>query len=74
VITGDLMHHPVQIAEPGWASNFDSDIERARTTRRQFCERYADTSVQVLGTHFHQPTAGRIARDGPTCRFVVNDR
>ena len=26
VITGDLMHCPVQVAEPGWGSHFDSDI------------------------------------------------
>jgi glyoxylase-like metal-dependent hydrolase (beta-lactamase superfamily II) len=28
VITGDLMHHPVQVAEPEWSSHFDSDVER----------------------------------------------
>ena len=27
VITGDLMHHPVQIAEPRWGSHFDTDLE-----------------------------------------------
>lgn len=74
VITGDLMHHPVQIAEPQWGSHFDSDAEQARQTRRAFCERYADTPVAVLGTHFHHPTAGRIVRDGDTWRFVVPDR
>ena len=71
VITGDLMHHPVQIAEPHWGSNFDTDVELARKTRRMFCERYADTAVTVLGTHFHHPTAGRIVRHGQTWRFTV---
>lgn len=69
VITGDLMHHPVQIAEPQWGSHFDSDVEQARKTRRAFCERYADGPVAVLGTHFHQPTAGRIVRHGDTWRL-----
>lgn len=72
-ITGDLMHHPVQMAEPQWGSHFDSDVEQARKTRRAFCERYADTPVGVLGTHFHHPTAGRIVRDVDTWRFVVPD-
>jgi glyoxylase-like metal-dependent hydrolase (beta-lactamase superfamily II) len=72
VITGDVMHHPVQVAEPGWGSNFDSDLEQARKTRRAFCERYADTPVAVLGTHFHQPTLGRIVRHGETWRFAVD--
>jgi glyoxylase-like metal-dependent hydrolase (beta-lactamase superfamily II) len=72
VITGDLMHHPVQIAEPGWGSHFDSDVEQARKTRRAFCERYADAPVIVLGTHFHHPTAGRIVRHGEAWRFAVS--
>ena len=69
VITGDLMHHPVQCAEPAWASNFDVDPEAAHRTRRAFLERYVDGPVQVLGTHFATPTAGRIVRDGPAWRF-----
>ena len=71
VITGDLMHCPVQVAEPDWGSHFDTDPEQARKTRRAFCERYADTAVAVLGTHFHHPTAGRIVRHGSTWRFVI---
>ncbi len=71
VITGDLMHHPVQVAEPGWSSHFDTDVEQARETRRAFCQRYADRPVAVLGTHFHHPTAGRIVRHGETWRFAV---
>jgi glyoxylase-like metal-dependent hydrolase (beta-lactamase superfamily II) len=71
VITGDLMHHPVQMAEPDWCSGFDSDLPQARATRRAFCQRYADGPVRVLGTHFHHPTAGRIVRHGATWRFRV---
>ena len=33
VITGDLMHHPCQMARPEWASSFDSDADQARATR-----------------------------------------
>jgi glyoxylase-like metal-dependent hydrolase (beta-lactamase superfamily II) len=71
VITGDLMHHPVQCANPHWASNFDSDADWARRTRREFLQRYADRPVLVFGTHFATPTAGRIVRDGDTWRFAV---
>ena len=71
VITGDLMHHPVQIAEPGWGSHFDSDVAEARKTRRAFCERYADRPVAVLGTHFHHPSAGHIVREGDSWRFAA---
>jgi len=71
VITGDLMHCPIQVAEPEWSSHFDADPAQARKTRRAFCERHADSGILVLGTHFHHPTAGRIVRHGPTWRFVV---
>jgi glyoxylase-like metal-dependent hydrolase (beta-lactamase superfamily II) len=70
VITGDLMHHPVQMAEP-WATPFDTDVEHARKTRREFCDRYADGHVTVLGTHFHHPTAGGIVRHGEAFRFLA---
>jgi glyoxylase-like metal-dependent hydrolase (beta-lactamase superfamily II) len=71
VITGDLMHHPIQMAEPQWATSFDTDADVARETRRKFCERYADGPVTVLGTHFHDPTAGHIVRHGEAWRFAV---
>jgi glyoxylase-like metal-dependent hydrolase (beta-lactamase superfamily II) len=71
VITGDLMHHPVQIAEATWQTTFDTDPDAARETRRAFCARYGDRPVTVLGTHFHHPTAGRIVKHGDTWRFAV---
>jgi len=73
VITGDLMHHPVQVAEPAWQSAFDTDPAQARETRRAFCARYADRPVAVLGTHFHHPTAGRIVRHRDAWRFAVGE-
>lgn len=71
VITGDLMHHPVQCAEPGWQSTFDVDVAQARATRRAFCARHADRDVTVLGTHFGTPTAGRLVAHGEAWRFLV---
>lgn len=71
VITGDVMHHPVQCAEPAWHSSFDVDADAARVTRRAFLERYADRPVLVLGTHFATPVGGRIVRYGDAWRFLV---
>lgn len=58
VITGDLMHHPIQCALPHVSSNFDHDATRAIETRRAFLRRYANRPVLVFGTHFAEPTAG----------------
>jgi glyoxylase-like metal-dependent hydrolase (beta-lactamase superfamily II) len=71
VITGDLMHHPVQMAHPEWGSHFDSDFNEAIATRRAFLERYGDQPILVLGTHFATPSAGRIVRDGNAWRLEV---
>ncbi len=69
IITGDLMHHPVQCAEPAWASRFDVDPDAARATRHAFLAQHADQPVLVLGTHFATPTAGRIVKSGEAWRF-----
>lgn len=71
VITGDLMHHPCQMARPEWASSFDYDADQARATRKAFLERYADGPVLIIGTHFASPTAGHIVRDGDVYRLDV---
>jgi glyoxylase-like metal-dependent hydrolase (beta-lactamase superfamily II) len=71
VITGDMMHHPVQCQYPEWDDSFDSDGAQAKKTRRAFCERYADSRVLVFGTHFATPSAGRIVKHRDAFRFVV---
>ena len=70
VITGDMMHHPVQCAYPEWDDVFDSDPPLAKKTRRAFCERYADSGTLVMGTHFATPTVGKIVKHGDSFRFV----
>lgn len=71
IITGDMVHHPVQLAEPGWGSHPDAQPERAVETRRAFVARYGDRPVLVIGTHFAGPTAGRIVKTAESCRFEV---
>jgi glyoxylase-like metal-dependent hydrolase (beta-lactamase superfamily II) len=60
VITGDLMHHPMQVAMPHRQATFDMDKEAGRHTRMGFVERYSDSGVLVIGAHFAEPTAGHI--------------
>ncbi|WP_329376743.1 MBL fold metallo-hydrolase [Streptomyces sp. NBC_01351] len=75
VITGDLVHHPVQFIEPDVPSLADTDATLAAATRRAFVERYADTGTLVIGTHFPAPTAGFLRRGGDGgVRFVVDGR
>ena len=68
VITGDLMHHPMQCAMPHRTATFDMDKDAGRASRISFVEKYRDSGVVVIGAHFFDPTAGHIetAPDGET--------
>jgi glyoxylase-like metal-dependent hydrolase (beta-lactamase superfamily II) len=71
IITGDMLHHPSQIAHPDWEDRFDDDGKTAEATRRAFLKDFADQPVLIIGTHFAGPTAGHIVRDGDGYRFAV---
>jgi glyoxylase-like metal-dependent hydrolase (beta-lactamase superfamily II) len=71
VITGDVTHHPCQMAHPEWATTFDSDVQAAAATRRKLFAEWADQPILVIGTHYAAPTAGRVKRDGAAFRFEV---
>jgi len=71
VITCDMMHHPIQLADPEMHGNFDMDKEQGARTRRAFVERYADKRVMIIGTHFCDPTSGWIVRNGDAWQLAL---
>jgi hypothetical protein len=71
VITGDIAHHPCQMAHPEWTTSLDSDIQVATTTRAKLFAEWADQPILVIGTHYAAPTAGHVKRDGAAFRFEV---
>jgi glyoxylase-like metal-dependent hydrolase (beta-lactamase superfamily II) len=73
VITGDVMHHPCQIAYPHWGAASDFNPDQARASRSDLVERFADTNTLVIGTHFADPVAGHIRRDGAGFRLISAD-
>lgn len=64
VITGDLIHSPVQCLEPEWVPRPDFDPPQAAATRRAFLERYCERDVLVCASHFPSPSFGRVVREG----------
>lgn len=60
VITGDCVHHPVQLAHPAIGACVDIDPHRSESSRRALLDSLAYTDTLVLGTHFAPPTAGRV--------------
>ncbi len=73
VITGDLMHHPVQIACPNVHSNADGDKDLAARTRETFVRSQALSGALVIGSHFSDPTSGHILSDGLGWKLEVSD-
>jgi glyoxylase-like metal-dependent hydrolase (beta-lactamase superfamily II) len=63
VVTGDLMHHALQVREPGWFTIFDWDKDEAVRSRRRFFASVADTGTLILPIHFPNPTVGLIGAD-----------
>ena len=72
-ITGDMAHHPIQIADPTICSNFDSDQHQSAKTRQQFVTDHADRDILVLGTHFVAPSAGSIVSTPDSWQLVHKD-
>ena len=66
LLTGDVAHHPVQMAHLGWSSTADSDPIAAAGTRRELFSRFADTPILVIGGHFD---AGFLKRDSDAFRL-----
>jgi glyoxylase-like metal-dependent hydrolase (beta-lactamase superfamily II) len=73
VVSGDLMHSPLQTRYPEMSMMFDLDKEQAGKTRRSFLERYCDTKTLCCTAHFPSPSSGRIKRwgDGFKCETVT---
>jgi len=68
LLTGDVAHHPCQMAHLDWSSTADSDPVQSTATRRQLFSRFADRPTLVIGGHYN---AGRIQRDGDAFKFVL---
>ena len=74
VLTGDLIHSPLQARYPALAMRVDYDPEQAKRTRRQFLERYCDTRTVCCTMHFPSPSVGHIKRwgDGFRCEPLAD--
>jgi len=64
VVSGDLMHSPLQARYPELSPKFDVDPAKAAVTRRSFLERYCDTDTLCCTAHFPSPSSGKIRRWG----------
>lgn len=69
VMCGDLMHTPLQLAEPGWSPTFEYDMTASTNTRKSFLDTYCETDSLILTAHFPSPSIGHIIARGDAYDF-----
>jgi len=52
IISGDLLHHPCQIANPSWVTEADTFPNRAKETRIKLFKEIANSETLFIGSHF----------------------
>lgn len=74
ILSGDLMHHPLQLRYPHWSTRFCTDPRLARASRESFLAKYASSGKLVLPAHFPAPTGIYIERDRDHYSFRYCDQ
>ena len=70
LITGDMVHSPIQVRYPDMGMFSDYDSKQAGETRHRIFGQVCDTSTLMCTTHFNAPSTGRITRWDDGFRFV----
>jgi glyoxylase-like metal-dependent hydrolase (beta-lactamase superfamily II) len=69
-VTGDAIHHPIQIEHPHWSSCFCWDPDLSAKTRVEILRRLAAEEAWLLPAHFPTPTAAKVAENADGFRMV----
>src|SRR5260221_1526381 len=62
VITGDMIHSPLQARHPEISQMSDFDPKQSGVSRRELFGRFCETSTLMCTAHFPSPSTGRIVR------------
>jgi glyoxylase-like metal-dependent hydrolase (beta-lactamase superfamily II) len=71
LITGDMIHSPLQGKYPELGMMADYDSSAAGRTRRHVFDRFSDQSTVMCLSHFPMPSTGRVRRWGDGYKFVA---
>jgi glyoxylase-like metal-dependent hydrolase (beta-lactamase superfamily II) len=70
LITGDMIHSPLQARHPELGMMADFDSTQAGQTRRRLFERFCDSSTLMCTAHFPSPSTARITRWADGFRLI----
>ena len=71
VITGDMIHSPIQARYPELGMRADYDSKQAGVSRRELFGRFCDTSTLFCMAHFPSPSTGRLSRWDAGFKFIT---
>jgi glyoxylase-like metal-dependent hydrolase (beta-lactamase superfamily II) len=69
IFTGDAMHHPLQIFEPGWSTMRCTDMDLAIKSRKKILDEIVDTETKLITAHFPGHTVGHVIGKGDAFHF-----
>jgi glyoxylase-like metal-dependent hydrolase (beta-lactamase superfamily II) len=72
VLTGDLIHSPLQLRHPELTMRADSDPAQTVATRRRFLDCHCETRALLCTAHFPEPSTGRVEKAGHGYRLVAD--
>ncbi|WP_290051620.1 MBL fold metallo-hydrolase [Amycolatopsis solani] len=70
LLTGDVLHHPLQLMDPDASTRYCVDPALSARTRRRTLDWLADTGTAMIPAHFAAPSAGRVDREGSGFTFA----
>jgi len=71
LITGDMIHSPIQGKYPELGMRADYDSRAAGQTRRKVFDRFCEEATLMCVTHFPSPSTGRVRRWGDGYKFIA---
>ncbi|SDV51548.1 MBL fold metallo-hydrolase [Chitinasiproducens palmae] len=75
VLTGDILHHPIQVKYPAWSCFGCIDQKQSAETRKRVLEATCERRALLLPGHFMPPHAAFVdeGADGFKLRFAASD-
>src|SRR6204780_4347833 len=70
VVTGDMIHSPLQARYPELGMMADYDSAQAGASRRELLGRFCDTSTLMCTAHFPSPSTARVVRRKDAFDFI----
>ena len=73
LITGDMVHSPLQGRYPELGMMSDYNSKQAGETRRKIFDRFCEAPTILCGSHFPEPSTSRVRRWGDGYKFLAID-